>query len=109
MRLEEFKIGEIFWTGSGRWKCFDIGKHCVVATKWEKMDVPFMVCNPRSFRYKLCKLLGLSPYKRGMRTIDPEKDSWFFHQHVIMFDYDWDGCWATKEEYDEIMSNKNST
>jgi len=50
MKLSEFKIGEWFFTGSGEWKCTDIGTRTVVAIKKEDLEravlknPPFDVC-----------------------------------------------------------------
>ena len=37
MKIKEFKIGESFYTGSGKWICTDIGSRVIVAVKKGKL------------------------------------------------------------------------
>lgn len=33
MKLEEFQVGQTFYTGSGAWVCTDVGKRTIIAAK----------------------------------------------------------------------------
>ena len=95
MDLKDFEIGKIFWTGSGRWKCYDIGTKTVVAIKWEPHDVKGRI----------------SSIKEGKRVTErvvwhriPSKEKSIYYQTLTtFFDYDFPGCWKTKKEYKQIM------
>ncbi len=39
MTKDDFHIGLEFFTGSGKWRCTDIGTHVIVAIKLDKDDV----------------------------------------------------------------------
>lgn len=36
MKKEGFKIGKAFFTGSGKWRCTDIGTRVIIAMKLDK-------------------------------------------------------------------------
>ena len=38
MKLQDFTIGSVFFTGSGKWKVTDIGSRTVIAIKLDKDD-----------------------------------------------------------------------
>ena len=50
MQLSDFKIGEAFYTGSGKWICLDIGTRCIIAVKEEsalkRLEEHFIIDNP---------------------------------------------------------------
>lgn len=76
MELSEFKIGDPFWTGSGKWICTDIGTRTVIAAKYDEM---------MNYHHKV----HLDPVLCNEQV---------FHR------YDWDGCWLTEKEYKEMMN-----
>lgn len=99
MKLEEFVIGEFFWTGSGKWKCFDKGTKTVVALKWETVLKEYTV--------SWYDFYGTRNEKKEHRVVNPNDVHWTEIDSTILFDYDFDGCWATEEEYKEIMEINN--
>ena len=38
MKRDEFKIGQHFFTGSGEWRCTDIGTRVIIAIKMDQED-----------------------------------------------------------------------
>lgn len=76
MDLQDFKINEVFWTGAGKWVCSDIGTRTILAVKYEEMIEQYgnIVDDP------VCCIEH--PFHR----------------------YDWGGCWATEEEYNELIA-----
>ena len=41
MTIDQFKIGEWFWTGSGPWMCTDIGTRVIVARQVIGIEIVF--------------------------------------------------------------------
>ena len=41
MNRTEFRIGIEFYTGSGKWRCTDIGTRCIAAIKLDKQDTSY--------------------------------------------------------------------
>jgi hypothetical protein len=39
VRLSEFRIGRVFWTGGGKWRCTDVGTRTVAAIRIDYVDV----------------------------------------------------------------------
>ena len=88
MKHSEFHIGMEFFTGSGRWRCTDVGTRVIAAISLEPRDTVrswkddsgkneehFMSDDPRD-------LIG-PPYKVAEHVFD---------------EYGMDGCYATAEE-----------
>lgn len=93
MNLNEFKIGEFFWTGTGKWKCFDIGTKSIVATKWQTEIRHYTVSTKNGSRSE-------------HRVVNPDDVQWYELDNVVFFDFDFDGCWATEEEYGNIINGR---
>jgi hypothetical protein len=94
MKLEEFVIGEFFWTGGGKWKCFDKGSRTVVALRWETVTRDIIQTVYKD---------GIRQEIPTQRVINPTDASWYELDAVIFHTYDFDGCWKTEEEYNTIM------
>lgn len=93
MKLSEFKIDGYFWTGVGKWKCFDVGTKTVVAHKCGLTTKTFHVTGHNFARSEI-------------RTFDPEKVPWYELDFTTFYDYDFGGCWATEEEYKAITYDR---
>lgn len=87
MKLEEFKIGEFFWTGSGKWKCYDIGTKTVIAIKWQKENANITVTD------------GLGNFDTEIMAIDPDSAPSYMLSHSNFYEDDFAGCWSTESEY----------
>ena len=96
MKLEEFRVGEYFWTATGKWRVYDVGQRSVIAMNWEKQQKTMIEC----------KGDVETPHEV---TIDPQemiKDPGGIGlledliPHQIFYRYDLDGCWASQREYD---------
>jgi hypothetical protein len=66
MVFKDFKIGDHFWTASGRWLCTDLGTRCVVAY--------------------------LVSYKDLFKA---SNDSWDLQENIVFYPYDFGGCSKT--------------
>lgn len=80
MKKDLFKIGESFWTGSGEWVCTDIGIRVIVAVKKSEIDDWY---TSQAF---------------FPRQIDP-----VLFNEIVFNEYDQDGCYETKEEYEQLI------
>ena len=40
MKIEDFRIGDSFYTATGRWVCTDVGSRVIVAVKYEEFVDP---------------------------------------------------------------------
>ena len=71
MKHSDFKIGTEFLSGSGRWRCTDVGKRTITAIKLDHDDDPTWYNGPpyavEEHVFDECALEGLSPApkKRG--------------------------------------------
>ena len=76
MKLEEFKIGEYFYTGSGAWKVIDIGTRTVIAYQVWKRHVGFVKTDPM----------------------------WDLNNAHVFYPMDWDGC-SLEDEWDDSSTS----
>lgn len=82
MKLEDFKIGETFWTGAGEWVCTDIGTRTVIAVEVREIDQHYELCESRP----------------NLSQADP-----LLFSETVFNRYDFDGCFKTEEEYNQLM------
>ena len=97
MKKEDFHIGLEFYTGSGKWRCTDIGTRVIVAIRIDQVTV--------------CK------YNRQNKTTTTEivtdDQSWFngppYAVAESVFDeFDMGGCSLNREEFSEMQTEKEA-
>jgi len=92
MKHSEFYIGQEFFTGSGKWRCTDVGTRVIVAISLEPHAVTQSWKDDSGW------------HKRHQMSNDP---SWFngppyaVGEHVFD-EYGIEGCWAKAEEVPKV-------
>lgn len=76
MEFEDFKIGEAFWAGSGKWMVLDKGQESIVATRWSNL-----IDHPSSHPADIC--------------------NWHEYDLIVFFDDDFGGC----DTYNRFLSD----
>ena len=88
MKHSDFSMGTVFWTGSGKWRCTDIGTRTIVAIHLDPVEV---VQGPSEKEIYL------------LTEVQAAEDGWFdgppYAVGESVFDEnDLEGCYFTQEE-----------